>query len=85
MQDGVGRVAGDASSRADGLIDQAADTAQDLYGHAKETASDAAHAVRQGAMDAGYHVRRAIEKRPYATAAIALCAGWFIARMARRH
>jgi uncharacterized protein YjbJ (UPF0337 family) len=85
VQDGVGRVTRDASSAADGLIDQAADTAQELYGQAKETASDAAHSVRQGAMDATDHIRHAIEKRPYTTAAVALCAGWFIARLARRH
>jgi uncharacterized protein YjbJ (UPF0337 family) len=85
VQEGFGRVTGDASSQADGLIGHAAGAAEELYGQAKETASDAAQAVRQGAMDAGDYIRQAIEKRPYTAAAVALCAGWFIARMARPH
>jgi uncharacterized protein YjbJ (UPF0337 family) len=51
VQEGFGRVTGDAKSQADGLINQAAGAAQDLYGQAKESASDAAQVVRQGAID----------------------------------
>jgi uncharacterized protein YjbJ (UPF0337 family) len=42
VQEGFGRVTGDAKSQADGLINQAAGAAQDLHGQTKETASDAA-------------------------------------------
>jgi uncharacterized protein YjbJ (UPF0337 family) len=84
-QEGFGRVTGDTKSQIEGVINQAAGAAQDLYGQARDTASDAAQAVRQGAMDAEDYVRHTIEKRPYTTALVALCLGWFIGRMARRH
>jgi uncharacterized protein YjbJ (UPF0337 family) len=84
-QEGFGRFMGDAKSQADGLINQAAGAAQDRYGQARETDSDAAQAVRQGAIDAEDHVRRIIVRRPYTTAFAALCVGWFIGRMRRRH
>ena len=84
-QEGFGRVTGDTKSQIEGVINQAAGAAQDLYGQARDTASDAAQAVRQGAMDAEDYVRHTIEKRPYTTALVALCVGWFIGRMARRH
>ena len=83
-QEGFGRVTGDTKSQVEGVINQAAGTAQDLYGQAKETASDAAQAVRQGAMDAEDYIRDTIEKRPYTTAFVALCVGWLIGRMGRR-
>jgi uncharacterized protein YjbJ (UPF0337 family) len=83
-QEGFGRVIGDTKSQVEGVINQAAGTAQDLYGQAKESASDAAQAVRQGAMDAEDYIRQTIEKRPYTTAFVALCIGWFIGRMGRR-
>jgi uncharacterized protein YjbJ (UPF0337 family) len=84
VQEGFGRVTGDAKSQADGLINQAAGAAQDFYGQAKETASDAAQVVRQGAIDTEDYVRRIIEQRPYTTAFAALCVGWLIGRMRRR-
>jgi uncharacterized protein YjbJ (UPF0337 family) len=84
VEEGFGRVTGDAKTQADGLINQAAGAAQDLYGQAKETASDAAQVVRRGAVDAEDYVRRIIEQRPYTTAFGALCVGWLIGRMGRR-
>ena len=80
----VGRVTGDTKNQVEGVINQAAGAAQDLYGQAKETASDAAQVVRRGAMDAEDYIRHTIEKRPYTTAFVALCAGWLIGRMGRR-
>ena len=38
VQEAVGRVTGDARTRAEGLANQAAGTAQDLYGQAADTA-----------------------------------------------
>ncbi len=84
VQEGFGRVTGDAKSQADGLINQAAGAAQDFYGQAKDTASETAQVVRQSAIDAEDYVRRVIEQRPYTTAFAALCVGWLIGRMARR-
>jgi uncharacterized protein YjbJ (UPF0337 family) len=83
-QEGFGRVTGDTKSQVEGVINQAEGAAQDLYSQAKETASDAAQAVHQGAMDAEDYIRHTIEKRPYTTAFVALCAGWLIGRMGRR-
>jgi uncharacterized protein YjbJ (UPF0337 family) len=84
-QEGLGRLTGDTKSRVEGVVNQAAGAAQDLYGQAKDTASDAAETVRQGAVDAEDYIRHAIEKRPYTTAMVALCAGWLIGRMGRHH
>jgi uncharacterized protein YjbJ (UPF0337 family) len=83
VQEDFGRVTGDTKSQVEGVINQAAGAAQDLYGQAKETASDAAQAVRHGAIDAEDYIRHTIEKRPYTTAVVALCVGWFIGRMGR--
>jgi uncharacterized protein YjbJ (UPF0337 family) len=82
-QEGFGRITGDAKSQVEGVINQAAGAAQDLYGQAKESASDAAQVVRKGAVDAEDYVRHTIEQRPYTTAFVALCVGWFIGRMGR--
>ena len=84
VQEGYGRVTGDAQSQAEGLMNQAAGTAQDLYGQAKESATEAAQVVRRGAMDAQDYVRGLIEQRPYTATVAALCIGWLIGRMGRR-
>jgi uncharacterized protein YjbJ (UPF0337 family) len=84
VQEGFGRVTGDARTQAEGLMNQAAGAAQDLYGQAKDTATEAADVVRRGAVDAEDFVRRVIEQRPYTTALAALCVGLFIGRMGRR-
>ena len=84
VQEGFGRVTGDAKNQVEGLINQAAGAAQDLYGQAKDTASDAAQSVKKGAIEAEDYVRHFIEKRPYTTAVAALCIGWAIAHLARR-
>jgi len=83
VQEGVGRFTGDVKTQAEGVINQAAGTAQELYGQAKEKASDAADVVRQGAKEAEDYVRQTIEQRPYTTAFVALCLGWFIGRIGR--
>jgi uncharacterized protein YjbJ (UPF0337 family) len=84
-QEAFGDLTGDTKSQVEGVINQAAGTAQDLYGQARETAADAAQAVRHGVTDAEDYIRHAIEKRPYTTAVVALCVGWLIGRMGRDH
>jgi len=83
-REGLGHVTGDARMQAEGVLNQAAGTAQDLYGQAKDSASDAAEVVRQGAMSAEDYIRHTIERRPYTATFAALCVGWFIGRMGRR-
>jgi uncharacterized protein YjbJ (UPF0337 family) len=84
VQEGYGRVTGDAQSQAEGLMNQAAGAAQDLYGQAKDGAAEAAQVVRRGAADAQDYVRGLIEQRPYTATVAALCLGWLIGRMGRR-
>ena len=83
VQEGLGRVAGDPRSQAEGVVNQAAGAAQELYGQAKESASDAVQAVRQGAVDAEDYLRHTIEKRPYTVALVALGIGWLLGRRGR--
>jgi uncharacterized protein YjbJ (UPF0337 family) len=84
VQEGYGRVTGDAQSQAEGMMNQAAGAAQDLYGQAKDSAAEAAQVVRRGAADAQDYVRGLIEQRPYTATVAALCLGWLIGRMGRR-
>jgi uncharacterized protein YjbJ (UPF0337 family) len=46
LEEGFGRVTGDNKMRAEGLVDQAAGTAQDLYGQARDSAAGVADAAR---------------------------------------
>ena len=84
VQEGFGRVTGDAKSQIAGALNQTAGAAQEFYGNAKETASDAAGAVLDGAASTEDFVRRVIEERPYTTAIVALCLGLVIGRMSNR-
>ena len=84
VQEGFGRVTGDAKTQVEGVINQATGAAQDLYGQAKDTAVDAARTVSRNAMDIEDYVRHTIETRPYTVAFAALCVGWVIGRMGRR-
>ena len=76
VQEGVGRVTGDARTRAEGLANQAVGTAQDLYGQAADTA-------REQATNLDRWLRHNIETQPYTSALIALGIGWLLGRMHR--
>jgi uncharacterized protein YjbJ (UPF0337 family) len=84
VEEGFGRVTGDAKTQTEGLTMQAAGAVQDLYGQAKDIGSDAPQVVRHGAAEAEDYLRRITEQRPYTTAFAALCVGWVIGRMGRR-
>ena len=84
VQEGYGRVAGDAKSEAEGVLNQAVGGAQDLYGRAQDSAIDAAQQVKKGALIVEDRIRDFIEERPYTAAFTALCIGWAIARFRRR-
>jgi uncharacterized protein YjbJ (UPF0337 family) len=75
IQEGYGRVTGDATAEVKGLANQAAGTAQDLYGQAKDVAADAAEAVKSGAAVAEDFIRDKIERQPYTAVAIAFAIG----------
>ena len=76
VQEGLGRVTGDARTRAEGLANQAVGTAQDLYGQAADTA-------REQATNLDRWLRHNIETQPYTSALIALGIGWLLGRMHR--
>jgi uncharacterized protein YjbJ (UPF0337 family) len=76
VEEGVGRVTGDAKTQIQGKLDQAAGTAQDLYGQAVDTAIDTATTFDKW-------LRTTIETQPYTTALAALGIGWLLGRMHR--
>jgi len=83
LEEGVGRVTGDAKAQVRGMADQAAGAAQDLYGQARDTAADAAVAARDTAASFEKWLRRTIETQPYTTAIVAIGIGWLFGRMHR--
>jgi uncharacterized protein YjbJ (UPF0337 family) len=66
IQEGVGRATGDTKTKAEGLMNQAAGTAQDLYGQT-------ADAARQTATTLDAWLRNSVETQPYTTAVV--CVG----------
>ena len=84
VQEAAGRLTGDAKTRVEGEVNQAAGRAQDLYGQARDAASDAVGVLEDGAETIEDAVRNFVEARPYTTAAIALGIGWLIGTMGRR-
>ena len=83
VQEGVGRVTGDAKTQVQGMANQAAGAAQDLYGQARDTAASAADAALDTASSLEGWLRRTIETQPYTTALIALGIGWLLGRTHR--
>ena len=84
VQEAAGRLTGDAKTRVEGEVNQAAGRAQDLYGQARDAAADAVGVIEDGAETIEDAVRDFVESRPYTTAAIALGVGWLIGTMGRR-
>ncbi len=76
VQEGFGNVTGDANTKAEGVMNQAAGAAQDLYGQTADVA-------RQTATSLDAWLRNAIETQPYTTAIVALGLGWLFGRMHR--
>jgi uncharacterized protein YjbJ (UPF0337 family) len=76
FQEDVGTITGDAKTRAEGAINEAAGAAQQLYGQSADMA-------RQTATTLDSWFRNAIETQPYTTAVVALGIGWLLGRMRR--
>ena len=68
VQEGVGRVTGDAKTQAKGVANEVRGKAQDLYGQAADTARDTATSLEPW-------LRETIETQPYTTALVALGIG----------
>lgn len=75
-QEGFGRVTGDAKTQAEGVLNQAAGTAQDLYGQGADKA-------RQAVTTVDSVLRETIETQPYTAALVALGIGWLLGRLHR--
>jgi uncharacterized protein YjbJ (UPF0337 family) len=76
VQEGVGKVTGNAQTRSEGIANQAIGAAQDFYGQT-------ADAGRKTASTLDRWLRTNIETQPYTSALIALGIGWLLGRMHR--
>ena len=76
IEEGVGRLTGDARTQIQGKLDQAAGAAQELYGQTADAARDTAATFDKW-------LRRTIETQPYTAAMVALGIGWLLGRMHR--
>jgi uncharacterized protein YjbJ (UPF0337 family) len=72
VEEGLGRVAGDAQTQVKGQAKQVAGAAEDLYGQAKDAAANFTDIVQ-----------RTIEQQPYTAVAIAVAVGWLLGRTHR--
>src|SRR3984957_6652465 len=76
IEEGVGRLTGDARPQIRGKLDQAAGAAKDPYGQTADAARDTAVTFDKW-------LRRTIETQPYTVAIVALGIGWLLGRMHR--
>ena len=76
VQEGVGRVMGDAKMQAEGMANEIRGSTQDLYGQAQENASELVRSV-------GDAVGKFIKEQPYTATLIALGIGWLLGRTHR--
>ena len=83
VEEGFGRVIGDAKTKAQGQMKQAEGSIQDLYGQAVDAAEDTIDAVRKMPASLDDTIRHYVENNPYTTAAIALVLGWLMGRSHR--
>jgi uncharacterized protein YjbJ (UPF0337 family) len=83
VEESLGRATGDAQKRTEGVINQAAGTAQDLYGQARDSVAGAADTAKDTAATLEKWLRHNVETQPYTTAIVALGLGWLLGRMHR--
>jgi uncharacterized protein YjbJ (UPF0337 family) len=76
VQEGFGKITGNARTQAEGLANQAVGAARDLYGQAADTARETASGFEEA-------LRHTIETQPYTSALVALGIGWLLGRMHR--
>jgi uncharacterized protein YjbJ (UPF0337 family) len=76
VQEGLGRLTGDAEIQAKGMANETRGSAQDQYGKFQDSASEL---VRS----AGNAVGKFIKEQPYTATLIALGIGWLLGRTHR--
>ena len=72
VEEGLGRMTGDAQTQFKGQAERVAGAAEDLYGQAKDAAASFTDIVQ-----------RTIEQQPYTAVAIAIAIGWLLGRTHR--
>jgi len=72
VEEGLGRVTGNAQTQFKGQAKQLEGAAEDLYGQAKDAAASFTDVVQ-----------RTVEQQPYTAVAIALAVGWLLGRTHR--
>jgi uncharacterized protein YjbJ (UPF0337 family) len=89
VQEGVGKVTGNAKTEAQGLMNQAAGAMQNAYGQAADAAAESAETVKQAAIEGHDFLKKFIEDNPHTATLIAIGIGFFIGYAAhqppRRH
>jgi uncharacterized protein YjbJ (UPF0337 family) len=83
LEEGLGRVTGDARTQADGLVKQFAGAVQNTYGQAADVASNAAGNARDTAITFEKLLRDTVETKPYTSVLVGIGVGWLVARMLR--
>jgi uncharacterized protein YjbJ (UPF0337 family) len=78
VQEGVGKVTGNAKTEAAGLMNQAAGAVQDVYGQAADAAAEGAETVKQAAIEGHDFLKKFIEDNPHTATLIAVGIGIFI-------
>jgi uncharacterized protein YjbJ (UPF0337 family) len=84
VQEGVGKVTGNAATEARGLVNQAAGAVQDAYGQAVDVAAEGAATVKQAAVESHDFLKKFVEENPHTATLIAVGVGFFLGYAAHR-
>jgi uncharacterized protein YjbJ (UPF0337 family) len=84
VQEGVGKVTGDARMEAKGMMNEAAGAVQDAYGKATDAAMDGAQKVKDAAVEGHDFLRKFVENNPHTATLVALGIGLLIGLSAHR-
>src|SRR5262245_37574571 len=84
VQAGVGRVAGDTKTAAQGLANQAAGAVQETYGKTADAATEGAQSVKDAAIAGHDFLKSFIEDNPHTATLMALGIGMLIGYTSRR-
>ena len=76
VQEGVGRLTGDAKMQVEGMANEIGGSVQDLYGQVQDSASEMVRST-------GDAVGKFIKEQPYTATLIALGIGWLLGRTHR--
>ena len=83
VEEGFGRVTGDARTQTEGMVKQVTGTAQDMYGQARDAAADMAGTARIRHRHLRKNCENTIETQPYTSVFVGIGLGWLLGRMRR--